>query len=89
MTKKEKLPWGSRMIKVEIKFWTNDIPKKWGKNACWNHGVVHLTSNNARGIKGEVIPFNDSTEIIPKINELLKKHEIKMVKWEGIKETSL
>ena len=89
MVKKDKLPWGSRMIKVEIKFWTNDIPKKFGKNTCWGHGVVTLVPNKVRGIEGELVPFNNSQEIIPKINDLMKKNNIKMVKYEGIKETTL
>lgn len=80
---------GKRMIEVKVRFWTNNIAEKEGEirpKVCWERGVVRMERNNVHGITPEYpVPFNSMTEILPKIEHVLKIHGIKVVRTKTAK----
>lgn len=81
--------YGKRMIEVKVRFWTDSIAEGEGKilqKVCWESGVVRMERNNVHGIIPEYpVPFNSMTEILPKIEQVLKIHGIKVVRKETAK----
>jgi hypothetical protein len=82
MSEEKKAKWGERMIKVEIKFFTNDLPKgtKVDERTAWFKGLVKLSKNASRGIKPTKLNFNSKAELLPKLNQLLQDNNINLVK---------
>lgn len=75
-----KLPWGYNMIRVSVKFWTDNLPRtaKADDKTAWAKGVITLPTNSHRGIKSDLIHFNNIDELMPKLKELLKRNDIKL-----------
>ena len=74
--------WGSRMIEVRIRFWTDQIAEGKGqirpKNA-WDSGVILLARNPSHGISpGPPLPFNGLAEIPAKLEKVLRDHGLKL-----------
>ncbi|MCD4666816.1 hypothetical protein K8R47_03330 [archaeon] len=78
---KTKLPWGYNMIKISIKFWTNNLPKDKDVDdkTSWDSGVLTIPKNTHRKLDLDSIMFNSLEEIIPKLKVLLKRNGIKLV----------
>jgi small-conductance mechanosensitive channel len=88
--KGEKIEYGEKMIKVSIRFWTDGLPKSANRKTAWAKGVVYLNYNKARAIGPDHLMFNDSTELLQKIQELLKRNDVKLVMpSEKVSEVSL
>jgi hypothetical protein len=69
------------MIKVVVSFWTDEIANKKGQikpKNCWDCGYVTLPKNVLHGIKPDQEHFRKPSEILPTIEELLKRQNIKM-----------
>jgi len=66
--------WGTRMIEIKVRFWTNDLAEK-GRivpKEGWTRGVVRITPNKAHGIEpGAAVPFNSMMELPAKIEKVL------------------
>lgn len=82
MINEEKMPWGSRMIRFQIKFFTNDLPdsSKVDKKTAWAKGVITLPKNEHRGIDHDIINFNNMEEFLPKLKHVIERNNIKLVK---------
>lgn len=74
--------WGSRMIEVKVRFWTDKIADGKGKilpKHAWNAGVVRMDRNEPHEIvPGAPIPFNSFADLPAKVEQLLIEHEIKL-----------
>lgn len=81
--------YGEKTIKMSIHFWTNGIPKKEGLKTAEFKGVVHLNANKTRGIKHDAIPFNDKSDIFPKMQELLTRQGVRLVTVQSFKDERL
>ena len=71
MKKDKRGAYGKKMLRFIVKFWTNDIPKKYddGKTA-WVSGVITLPINEHKGIKKtQNVFFHNPEEILTKIQE--------------------
>jgi len=81
--------YGEKMIEVKVRFWTDSIASEEGKiipKVCWEHGVIRMERNDAHGIiPKEPLPFNAFTEILPRIEQILKSYGIKVVRKETVK----
>ena len=79
-----KAPHGEKMIEVRIRFWTNDIAKRKGDiepRHCWAAGTVHMTRNEAHGLKDDVnVKFNSMAELTAAVEKLMTQARIKMYK---------
>jgi hypothetical protein len=80
--KKEKAKWGERMIKFTVQFWTNNLPKKASNRTAWASGAIHIVAMKSRNIKHDHIFFNSLEEFMPKFQELMDKHKIKLIQTE-------
>lgn len=73
---------GEKMIEIKVRFWTDNIAETKGKiipKHCWNSGVVRIERNDLHGIKPPTpIPFNSFSEIMSKIEKVLKKSKIQI-----------
>lgn len=71
---------GKKMIEVKVRFWTDNIAEDRGKivpKHCWNSGVIRMSSNDAHGINAsKPVPFNSLSEIMPKLEKVLKQNGI-------------
>lgn len=81
-----KLPWGDRMIKLSIALWTNGVPEKAGLKAAEFKGAIHIVKNKSRGIHHDWVFFNDKAEFFSKLQELLDRQNVKLVKLSGFTE---
>lgn len=77
---KEEIEWGKKMIKVAIHFWTNNLPKGTDKKTAWAGGAIHMIANKHRSLKHNHVFFNNIEELLPKIQELLDRNEVKIIK---------
>ncbi len=70
------------MIKVSVKFFTDNLPKssKVDDKTAWGVGVITLPKNTSRGIEPDLIIFNSTEELLPKMQELLDRNSIKLVR---------
>ncbi|HNV63276.1 MAG TPA: hypothetical protein PKN54_10075 [Candidatus Cloacimonas acidaminovorans] len=71
--------WGSKMIKFTVQFWTNNLPKGTNNRTAWGAGAIHIVANKSRGVKHDHVFFNELNEFMPKFQELMDKHEIKLI----------
>lgn len=78
--KEEKRKWGERMIKFSIHFWTNNLPKGTDSKTAWESGAIHIIAMKSRGIKHDHIFFRNMEEFNAKFQELMDKHQIKLIK---------
>ena len=73
--------YGEKMIKLAVRFWTNDLPKGTDKKSAWMSGVIYLFKNESKGIRPDKIRFeNVKEELMDKLFILLKRNDIKLVK---------
>jgi hypothetical protein len=81
MVKNNKFGWGSKMIKVSIHFFTNDLPIGIDNETktAWARGAIHMVANKSRGLKHNHIFFTDKNDIIPKMNALLKQNGVTLI----------
>lgn len=87
--KKEKLPWGARTIRTVLYFWTDELPTTTDKKTGWARGTIALPANKHRGIEADEIKFNDKTELLSKLQELLDRNKIKLIRNEKVVEDRL
>jgi len=84
MIKKERGPYGKNMIKFTIKFWTNNLPKNADSKTAWASGTIHLLKNEIKGIKPDMVFFNNLEEFPKKFQGLIDKNNIKLVVHEKL-----
>lgn len=81
MTSEEgEIQWGKKMIKVSIHFWTDGLPKGVDKKTAWATGAIHMMANKQRGIKHNHVFFNRKEDLLSKLQELLDKNNVKLIK---------
>lgn len=81
MKKKDvKRRWGENMIKISVQFWTNNLPRGTGDKTAWSSGAIHMIANRSRGLSHNHIFFNNIDEFFPKLQELLNKNGVKLLK---------
>lgn len=80
MSKKTELEWGKKMIKISVHFWTNNLPKGTDRKTAWDSGAIHIIANKGRGLKHDHVFFRGMQEFFPKLNELLKKNGVKLIR---------
>lgn len=77
MAKKDS-DYGSKMIKVSIRFWTNNINER-DKKVAWEAGVVSLNANKSKGIPAQpLVRFENLEELPDAIKKALKQGDIKL-----------
>ena len=79
MAKKERGPYGKNMIKLSVKFWTNNLPKEADSKTAWASGTIHLLKNELKGIKPKMAFFNNLEEFPARLQKLLDDEGIKLV----------
>jgi hypothetical protein len=63
----------NKMISVELKFWTDDLPER----ACWSSGLFYMPANSRHGVKPQnPKPFNSIEEISERVCDILEAHGI-------------
>ena len=68
------------MIKVGIRFWTNNLPEGTDKKTAWKSGVIYLYKNESKGIKPKMERFDDiSRDFLDNLFELLNEQNIKLI----------
>jgi len=71
--------WGSRMIEVRLRFWTDNLAPK-GEvipKHAWSSGMARMMANEPHGIKsGKRIPFNSLPEIASTVEKVLIEHGV-------------
>lgn len=77
---RQEIEWGKRMIKISVQFWTNDLPKDVNNKTAWARGAIHMIANKQRGLKHNHVFFNNEDDLLPKIQELLNKNGVKLIK---------
>lgn len=71
--------WGSRMIEVKVRFWTDNLADKGSviPKHAWTSGVVRIVANETHGIKSSrPLPFNSLLEIGSAIEKVLIEQEV-------------
>jgi hypothetical protein len=82
-TKVEAAEWGSRMVEVRVRFWTDKIADG-GKGMilpkhAWDSGEIRIASNKAHGIHpGEPLTFNSLAEVPAKLEKLFVQEGIQI-----------
>ena len=78
---KERGPYGERMIKFIVRFWTDKLKKDDShKKIAQAKGEIYLPTNKNKGINTpDRILFNNLYEFIDKFQELIVRNEIKLV----------
>lgn len=73
---------GKKMIEIKLRFWTDALAGEKGRilpKHCWGSGVIRIDRNELHGIKPAApVPFNSLSEIMPKIEKVLRQHKIKV-----------
>ncbi len=76
--------YGKKTIEVRVRFFTDSIADTKGKiipKVCWDGGAVFMIKNEAHGIVPQPPEiFNTMTEIVPKIETVLRQHGVKVVR---------
>ena len=80
MKKEAKRRWGEDMIKISVQFWTNNLPRGADDKTAWSSGAIHMIANKSRGLSHNHIFFNNIDEFFPKLQELLNRNEVKLLK---------
>ncbi|MFA7314375.1 MAG: hypothetical protein WC025_00385 [Candidatus Magasanikbacteria bacterium] len=79
MPKKE----DNKTIGIRIRFWTNDLPGKVGKDhkqtPCWSCGVVIIEANRTKGISSDSEVFHYVDDIPRAVKEVMKRAKIAVV----------
>lgn len=74
--------WGSRMIELRVRFWTDDLADGEGRirpKHAWTGGVVRMSPNRSHGIKpGNPRPFNSMGDLASIIERVLIEHGVKL-----------
>jgi len=89
LVNEKKSKWGERMIKFTVQFWTNNLPRKSDNRTAWGSGAIHIVAMKSRGIKHDHVFFNNMEEFMPKFQELIDKHEIKLIQSEKATQVKL
>ena len=80
MKKGKRGKYGQNMIKLAIRFWTNNLPDGTDEKTAWKSGVIYLYKNELKGIKPSMARFNDiKGDFMENLFELLKKQNIKLI----------
>lgn len=80
--------YSKRMIEVKVRFGTDNIceGRRIIPKVCWESGVVSIERNDVHDITpGHPVPFDSMTEILPKIEQVLETHGVKVVRKETVK----
>ncbi len=77
---KEEITWGKKMIKVSVHFWTNNLPREADDKTAWAGGAIHMMANKQRGLRHNHVFFNSMDEFLPKLQGLLNKNGVKLIK---------
>ena len=72
-----KAEYGSNMITVTIRFWTNNVETR-DLKVAWESGVAYLNANKHRGIKPVMERFWTLQEMPNAVKEVLKSGGIKL-----------
>lgn len=86
---KKRGPYGERMIKVTVRFFTDEVPPEKGLKTAMAKGRISLAPNEYRGIKRDTIFFNGYDQFMQKFKELRERNGIKLLRPEKIVETDL
>lgn len=78
--RKKEIGWGKRMIKVSVSFFTDSLPEGTNNKTAWAMGTITLIANQERGLESEQVFFNNKDEFLPRLQELLEKNEVKLLK---------
>ena len=80
-TNKERGPYGQRMIKFIVRFWTDKLPEDYAhKKIAQAKGEIYLPINKNKGInKSDKIMFNNLDEFLTKFQKLMNDNEIELV----------
>ena len=73
-TKAREAKWGSRMIEVKVRFWTEKLAMKGSviPKHAWSSGVVRIVANETHGMTyRKSLPFNSLLEIGSTIEKVL------------------
>ena len=74
--------WGSRMIEVSVRFWTDSIAAGEGKiipKHAWTARMVHVKGNKSHDLSpGALQPFNSIAELPAAIEEALTQSGIQL-----------
>mgnify|MGYP001569525393 CR=1 FL=1 len=89
MPENDEIEWGKKMIKISVKFWTDNLPRGVDKKTAWAKGTVHMIANPHRGLKHDTLFFNTKEQLLSKIQELLKKNGVKLIETSGYVEVDL
>lgn len=76
----DNIEWGKKMIKISVQFWTNNLPNGTDDKTAWGSGAIHMIANKHRGLKHNHIFFNNMEDFLPKLQELLNKNNVKLIK---------
>jgi len=80
---------GEKMIKIEVRFFTNGLAKGNGRvraKHAWAQGMVCLASNDSHGIHwNNPVPFHSPLGIGGAIEKVLKKNGIKLHAGHGMR----
>jgi hypothetical protein len=74
-----KAPWGKRMFKVSIHFWTNGLPKPESGRLAWDSGTVHIHSGRTQDATPAMVHFHGHEQLLSAIQGLLDEQELKLV----------
>lgn len=69
--------YGSNMIRVTVRFWTNHVQTQ-DKKVASEAGVAYLNANKHRGIKPHMERFDTLTKMPDAVKAVLKKGGIKL-----------
>ena len=78
---KERGPYGQRMIKFIVRFWTDKLSEEYAhKKIAQAKGEIYLPINKNKGInKSDKILFNNLDEFLLKFRRLIEDNGIKLV----------
>ena len=77
---KKRGPYGQNMIKLAVRFYTNDLPDGTDEKTAWKGGVIYLYKNELKNIKPDKKRFRDiRLDFMENLFELLKKNNIKLI----------
>lgn len=80
MKNKKRGKYGQNMVKLAIRFWTNNLPSGTDEKTAWKSGVIYLYKNESKGIKPDFVRFDDiKVDFLEKLFSLLNKNKIKLV----------
>lgn len=74
---KKRGEYGSNMIRVTVRFWTNNVGTL-DKKVAWESGVVYLNANKYRELKPQMERFDKLDDMLGAVKEVLKKGGIKL-----------